>query len=49
MKTAKVYNYNIRCKICKKGFNPKNKQSTYSCICPACYSKKYQNNINYKD
>lgn len=33
----KVYNYNIRCKNCSKGFNPKDKQNIYTKICPKCY------------
>jgi rRNA maturation endonuclease Nob1 len=36
----KVYNYNIRCKVCKKGFNPKDKQNAYNNICPKCLELK---------
>ncbi|MDD4354046.1 MAG: hypothetical protein PHN56_06345 [Candidatus Nanoarchaeia archaeon] len=36
----KIYNYNIRCKICNKGFNPKDKQNVYSKICPKCFKNK---------
>jgi len=39
-KSMKVYNYNIRCRICKKGFNPKTKQNAYNNICPDCYKLK---------
>jgi Zn finger protein HypA/HybF involved in hydrogenase expression len=36
----KVYNYNIRCKSCSKGFNPKDKQNIYTKLCPKCYKKR---------
>jgi len=36
----KIYNYNIRCKVCKKGFNPKNKQNAYNNMCPKCFENR---------
>lgn len=36
----KLYNYNIRCKICKKGFNPKDKQNAYNNMCPKCFKNR---------
>ncbi len=30
------YMYNIRCKLCKKGFNPKTKDTANSKLCSSC-------------
>lgn len=31
------YNYNIRCKVCGVGFNPKNKQNALMRLCSKCF------------
>lgn len=32
----KIYEYNIKCNVCKRGFNPKNKETAFRKMCPKC-------------
>ncbi len=40
------YNYNIRCKTCRRGFNPITKRSAFVKLCDECYKI---NKINYDE
>ncbi|MBN1923145.1 MAG: hypothetical protein JW791_00070 [Nanoarchaeota archaeon] len=45
----KVYNYNVRCRLCKKGFNPKKTETASQKLCPSCLSIRKEQYKAYKE